>query len=179
MERVAKHIEVSAQAATDSVAALKDRTAKQMRAYVAVIIGNGVYQERREGMGDLKFQAKPEIKNTGHTPAKNLRIQIKAAILPVPLPNDFGFPLSPRTEGAAMLGAQQTAMLSAVVDEFVPDEEVAAIKEGAARALYVWGLITYDDIFGESHSTKFCQWLTWLPNRTVFGYYIPGYNDGD
>jgi len=45
--------------------------------------------------------------------------------------------------------------------------------------MYVWGFITYEDVFGESHTTKFCHRLTWLPAGNVYGYYIPGRNDAD
>jgi len=69
--------------------------------------------------------------------------------------------------------------LGATVKDFVPDAEVAVVKEGSQKALCVWGLITYKDIFGVKHETKFAQWLTWFPDGTVFGYYIPSQNDAD
>jgi hypothetical protein len=153
-----------------------------IRAYLTVIIGGGIYQERRPGQGDLKFEARPSLVNTGNTPARKVRImRRKAQILPVPLPGNFDFPLpdDDPAQGDAVVGAHLTYILNCIVDDFVPDAEVQAIKEGAGRGLYVWGLVTYEDIFGESHFTQFAQHIYWLPNNTVMGFFIPGHNDAD
>ncbi len=81
--------------------------------------------------------------------------------------------------GDATVGAHLSYTMDTWVDDFVPDEEVQAIKEGAPRGLCVWGVVTYEDIFGDRHTTKFAQSLSWLPNGTVQGFYIPGQNDAD
>jgi hypothetical protein len=61
-----------------------------------------------------------------------------------------------------------------------PWDEVDSIKNGAPKALCVWGIVHYEDMFGGKHYTKFGQILTWqLDGKTVFGYYIVGQNDGD
>ena len=78
-----------------------------------------------------------------------------------------------------MLGAGQNATLSAIIDEFVADIDVENIKRGHDHSLYFYGIVSYEDIFGQKHTTKFCQSIIWLPNGTPFGYYIPGYNDAD
>ena len=174
MEVVAKEIAVSAKAATDSVATLKERTAQQMRAYLAVVVGSAIYQERSKG---LKFEGKPLLINTGHTPANNVRYGASAAILPIPLPDDFVFPLADEVKGAAMLGPQQNGQLSGIVKDFCDDADVDHIKICKEKALYVWGIVTYEDIFGESHYTRFCQSLTWLGDGKVIGYYVPGHNN--
>jgi hypothetical protein len=174
MEKVAIHIETSAQAATDSVAALKERTAQQMRAYLTVNIGGAIYQERPR---NLKFEAKPLLINTGHTPAHKVSYIAKAAILPVPLPEDFSFPLSEDFIGASVLGPQQSATLSGVVDELCDDSEVETIKSVTGKALYTWGVIRYEDIFKEHRLTKFCMIYTWQSDGKVFGYFIPRHNE--
>ncbi len=69
--------------------------------------------------------------------------------------------------------------MAATVKDFVPDREVASIKEGAGKVLCVWGRLTYEDIFGQHHFTNFAQSITWYPNGEVFGYYIMGQNDAD
>jgi hypothetical protein len=153
-----------------------------IRAYLTVVIGSAVYQERRVGQGDLKFEAKPSLVNTGNTPARKVRIfRRKAAILPSPPPADFAYPLpdDDLTQGDAIVGAHLTSIMNCVVDEFVPDADVQAIKEGAGHGLFVWGIVTYEDIFGDKHTTKFAQHLYWLPNNTVMGVYVPGQNDAD
>src|SRR5262249_20928665 len=50
-------------------------TRAQLRAYLSVVIGTAVYQERDK---NLRFEAKPTIVNTGQTPAYNVRYRIKA-----------------------------------------------------------------------------------------------------
>lgn len=176
MEQAARDIATSAEAATESVAALRERTAQQMRAYLCVQVGGAVYQERNK---NLKFEGKPLLVNTGHTPANKVSYQASAALLPVPLPGDFTFPLSGRVVGAAMMGPQQNAVMSAVVADFCEDGEVEIIKAGGpTRALYVWGIVKYEDIFDQQRQTRFCQSIIWLPDGKIFGYFTPGHNDG-
>ena len=178
MEAVAEDMAISARAATDSVAALKERTAQQMRAYITVVIGTGVFQEREKG---IKFEGKPSMVNSGHTPAYKVSYVIRAAILPISLPENFDFPPLPRTKmGGSFVGQQQTAYMSGVVDDFIPNEDVEGVKNmSAGRMLYVWGTVTYEDIFGQEHKTEFCQSLFWTPDNQVFGYYTPGRNNAD
>src|SRR6266849_5448269 len=73
MEQVAKDIAVSSQAATASVSAI----GQQMRAYICVVIGSAVYQERTK---NLRFQAVPSVVNAGLTPAHKVSFQADAAI---------------------------------------------------------------------------------------------------
>lgn len=86
MEVVAKEMAVSSKAAVESVVALRERTAQQMRAYLTVNIGAAIYQERAK---NWKFEGKPLLINTGHTPAKKVSFKASAAILKAPLPDDF------------------------------------------------------------------------------------------
>jgi hypothetical protein len=172
MEAVAKSLDITAKASKESVEGLR----QQMRAYLTVIIGTAIYQERDK---NLKFDARPLILNAGPTPARKVSYQIKAAILPVPLPNNFDYPLTKKPIGGAIIGAHQNAQMMGVVDDLVPDDQIQDIKNGSGQGLYVWGDVTYEDIFGQGHKTQFCQHLTWLADGKVFGYYIPGHNDAD
>jgi hypothetical protein len=151
-----------------------------LRAYLTVTIGSALYQERREGQENLKFEAKPNLVHTGNTPARKICIRISADILPIPVPEDFAFPLPPvEVEDAGTIGAHQSYILGGTVKDFVPYGDVPAIKEGKEKALCVWGLITYEDVFGKAHKTKFGQWITWWPNDQIIGYYLAGQNDAD
>ncbi|MDB0544650.1 hypothetical protein LBW62_25775, partial [Ralstonia solanacearum] len=89
MEQVAKNSMQAAQHASESVAALKERTAQQMRAYLSIDIGAAVYQERDK---NLRFEGKPLLRNAGHTPAYRVSHTCRAGILPVPLPDNFDLP---------------------------------------------------------------------------------------
>jgi hypothetical protein len=175
MEDVATHFERSVAQAEQSTAKFEARMAMQTRAYITVLVGDSIYQEREK---NLRFQARPALMNTGNTFARKVGHRSKAAILPVPLPDNFDFPLPEERAGASVVGAHQNATISAVVDEFVEDAEVESIKNGSAgRILYVWGIVYYEDIFGMPRETKFCQALTWLPNGKTWGVFIDGFND--
>jgi hypothetical protein len=145
-----------------------------MRAYVSVLVSGATYQERDKG---LKFEGKPAMLNSGHTPARKVGYKARADILPVPLPSDFSFPLPERINGAASLGPQQHFVMSAIVDAFYDDADVYAIKRGEGSALYVWGIVSYQDVFGNDRTTKFCQILTWLPDGRVWGYFTNEHNE--
>jgi len=174
MENVAKDISISAIAATESVAALKERTAQQMRAYLCAVVGSGVYQERAK---NLKFQVQTLIVNAGHTPAHKVAFKANAGILPFPLPDTFAFPLPGEAIGASVVGPQQNIHLNPIVEDFCSDGEVERVKRADGEALYAWGIVTYEDVFGKSQETKFCQILTWLPDGKIYGYYIGRHND--
>jgi len=160
MEEVAKHF-------ADNVATFRERSSQQMRAYVGVNIGSGTYQDRVNG---LKFAGRPMMVNNGSTPAHEVKFRIAADILPLPLPDDFAFPLPEEAKGGAPLNPQQTFTIQGVVRDFCDDAEVIDIMRGRGqRALYVWGVVTYEDVFGELRSTRFSQIITWIQTRDQLG----------
>jgi hypothetical protein len=182
MDRHIGEAERSADAMEDIAGTIKKGNQLFTRAYLTVVIGGAIYQERRQGKPDLKFQGNAEVVNTGNTPARKIRIRKNVAILAIQSLEQFDFPLPPdNAEKSAFnsLGAHQKSTIEAMINDFVPDAEVEAIKTGLERALCIWGVITYEDIFGETHHTKFGHWLYWQPDKRVFGYYIPGQNDAD
>ncbi|MGB8477830.1 MAG: hypothetical protein WCE63_03180 [Acidobacteriaceae bacterium] len=68
--------------------------------------------------------------------------------------------------------------MSGVVDRFFHDDEVEGIKAASkGRSLYVWGIVTYKDVFGDAYYTRFCQQLYWRPDGKIYGYYTPGRNN--
>jgi len=182
MERYIVEAARSATAMEAIANTIKDGNQMIMRAYVNVTIGTAIYQERRIGQGDLKFEGKANVLNTGNSQARKVRIYKRAAIIPFPVPPDFTYLIPEETAADvtyATVGAHQSYIISAIVPDFVPDGEVSSIKEGSHKVLCLWGLIKYEDIFGKEHTTKFAHWLTWLPNQAVFGYYAPGQNESD
>jgi hypothetical protein len=174
MEGVAQGIDLSVKATQSNIEMLRERTAMQMRAYVAVVIGSAVYQERDR---QLRFEAKPVMINTGHTPAHNVRFQACSAILPIPVPDDFVYEPSDE-RGGAPLNPNQTFIMSAIVPGYVEDAEIEAIKRGTGKALVVWGIVTYRDVFGENHQTRFAHTITWLrDDSNILGYFNTHHND--
>jgi hypothetical protein len=109
-----------------------------------------------------------------------VRVRITAQIVPTAKAETFTYTLPEEIAKAPAVAApHQTYILSAMVKDFVSDADIPIIKQGGGKALTVWGVVTYDDIFGQSHTTKFAQWLFWYPNQVVYGLYIPGQNDMD
>jgi hypothetical protein len=144
-----------------TVTASEEASKRELRAYLTVVIGDATYQERRDPDkgGDLMFECRPMLLNTGRTPARKITFKAGAAVMASPLPKEVHLPDSPdEGVGDSIMGPQQNAFMSAVVDGFRPDNEVLGIKQGIGnKALYVWGRVTYQDVFGETHFTQFCQ----------------------
>lgn len=168
MMRVAESMKINADQIVRSVDLQRDVVRAQrlygqaqLRAYVSVLIGGALYQDRAAG---LRFEAQPAIRNTGQTPARNLRWRMRAAILSAQIPHDFRFPIPAHGDGSALLPSGQTFETRSWVEEWEPDEEVAAIKRGLPRALCVWGYVIYEDIFQRTHRTTFAQQLFWQPS---------------
>lgn len=161
MQGVAAASNLSVAQVTASVANQKMFGQMQMRAYLSVLIGGATFQEGQKG---LKFGSSPLLKNTGFTTARKIRWRIGVAILPVPLPPDFKFPLPADQPGKGIIGAQQDGNMSAVLAEFIDEAEVEAIKQGFPKSLYTWGYVRYEDVFGRLHRNVFAQQLFWIPN---------------
>lgn len=181
MERHIGEAARSANAMENIATVIQAGNAAIIRAYISVVIGTAVFQDRQEG---IRFEGKPNLVNTGGTPAKNVKIRIAAQVVPFAQAETFEYPLPAEIAKASAVAApHQTYTLNAMVKDFVPDANVVDIKHGTGGkgALTVWGKVTYDDIFGKSHTTKFAQLLFWVPIQTisVYGTYIPGQNDMD
>jgi hypothetical protein len=172
MEGVAESLKKTAELSSETVKGLK----LQMRAYVTTSIGGAVFQERNK---NIRFAASPLFNNNGLTPAHRVRHRSKAAVLPIPLPVDFDYPVPDAASGEALMAPRQQNVVNIIVDDFIDDSEVASVKSGIGQGLYVWGVIEYDDVFGNPQQTRYCQFLNWLPDgKTVWGSFIPGHNDG-
>jgi hypothetical protein len=183
MTEHAEHFAKLAEATQKQTTGLEDTAKRQLRAYLTVAIGQGIFQQRRskEEGGDLRFGSDPILVNTGETPAKKIRFKARAAILPWPLPKETHLPEGHDDGiGDSIVGGKQNVNMFAVVDGFCPDDEVQSIKDGVGpKGLFVWGRITYEDVFGDTHYTQFCQHIYWLMNGAVMGHYVPGRNDAD
>jgi hypothetical protein len=163
IEAIAKHFEISSKAAADSVLTMKERTGQQLRAYLTIGAGFAVFQETAK---NLRFAIHPQLLNSGQTPAHKVRYWARAAILPFPTPEDFDFPEpEEKNTGAMIVGPHQQMELNAVVDNLVPEDEIAKIKQGFPNRVHIWGVVTYFDITGEERTTKFCQSVYWFPTK--------------
>jgi hypothetical protein len=182
MESVAASLDVNARMIVQSVDTNKEIASwqrefgqRQMRAYLSVVGGAGIYQERER---NIRFEAKPRIVNSGLTPANDVRYVAKAQIVEVvaAFGESFDFDLGEPLQSGPALGPRESLNMSSIVSDYVDDAEVAAIKGGSQRRLFVWGKVTYRDIFGEVHQTIFAHSLQWLPNDVLWVTYAPKYN---
>jgi hypothetical protein len=182
MQDVAKAMTTNTVLMAESVATSKQIadqqkvvTEMQLRAYVSVVIGGGLYQERGKG---LRFEARPVLVNSGSTPARKVVHTAHAAIFPAPLPKDLPLPIRQNEAGGeGMIGPHQSREMSATLDRFVADADVEDIKKAKGNGLYVWGIVTYEDAFGQPRETRYCQMITWHPDGRIWGYYTPNRNN--
>lgn len=155
ISEAAKATEATAQIATatkENAMLMQSILHKQMRAYVSVDAGQATYQD-----GVLRFAAIPVMTNTGFTPARRLSFHAMAAVLDTNLRDDYIFDeFGAKNIADATLSPRQSFTFNAVVRERFADSEVKSIMPGDAKRLYVWGIITYDDVFGGSWETRFC-----------------------
>jgi hypothetical protein len=176
--RSAAAMENVAVATQNNAKTFQQLLAKQARAYVAVLVSGAIYQEREKG---LRFEGRAGLVNSGMTPAHRVRHQARAAILPRPLPADFEFQLPAEPDGGPILNPRETyEIATTLLGDFVPDEEVPLIKRSEGKALYVWGVVSYDDAFGEAHQTRFCHMWVWYgsgEHERSKGYYDFRHND--
>ncbi|MGD1147537.1 MAG: hypothetical protein ABR961_06280 [Thermoanaerobaculaceae bacterium] len=164
----------SAGAVEQVAAGLQERARQELRAYICVVVGEAIFQERTK---NLRFSTHPFMINKGATPAHNVRYRAAAEIRPVPLPADFTFPLPQRDSGPMVVGPDQSIQMGALVENEVPDEQVEQIKSGlGGRGLYTWGVITYDDVFGGKHETEFAIHVIWLHDARNYGWFQSGHN---
>jgi len=152
-------------------------TRRQLRAYISVVIGDATPQNRS---GNLLFEARPVLYNAGNTPAYKVSYEIKAEIITHSMAATYTFdPPSTGQKSETSVGPRESRTMGAVVPYFVNDGDVADIKIGNGKSLWVWGKVTYEDVFGESHYTQFCQRLLWNKEGNVYGYFDPRFGKSD
>jgi hypothetical protein len=157
MEGVAESMKINAAKIVESVEHQKIFGRMQMRAYVSVGLDERpVYQDQR-----LRFGASPTLLNTGHTPALNLRWQTTAIIAPFPLEAGYQFRVPPQGEGQSILMPHQGGRMECTLPDRIADDLAEKVMGRDTLAFYVWGIVTYMDVFGDEHETKFAQVYSW------------------
>lgn len=133
----------------------------QIRAYIAVDVGDATYQD-----ANLNFAFSPVMTNTGFTPARNVSYKAMADILDLTPDGTHVFE-DPKGGQAsdAVLSPRQKFVITAVVDRRLSDTDVAAVMRGETKRLFVWGTVTYDDIFGNKWETNFCHNCIFLADK--------------
>jgi hypothetical protein len=180
--RAANAMESVATATKNNASLMQDILHKQMRAYISVDTGTGTYQDK-----DHRFAATAVIVNTGFTPARNLHYRIMADIINVESikPEDLVIP----PEGDlivndVVISPRQKFIISGIVPLRFEDSQAAEIMLGDKKRLFVWGVVTYDDVFsGNRRTTRFCHSYNFYeaPNNTISHtpFYHCTHNDAD
>jgi hypothetical protein len=147
MARAYDPIKESADAARDAVK-LADRTAeRQLRAYVGVtepLIQNvGVNQ-----VPNVTFR----IRNYGRTPARKVRYwaEFEIGAYPLKMPLNMGEP-APQ---ALIINPQDGFKPNLQRQAPLNGQQAINIQAGSER-MYLWGIITYEDVFEHPRTTKF------------------------
>jgi hypothetical protein len=122
---------------------------RQLRAYVS----NPVAAEIKRFNTATPF-IQLGFKNSGQTPAHNMRIWTRSAVSIYPLAN----PPDPPDGGPismGVIGPNSDFHISIESDIPVTDDERQRVVAGDA-AFYVYGHLAYDDAFGKPRETTFC-----------------------
>lgn len=163
-----------------AVASAENSSKQELRAYLSVVIDTGSFQDRPNG---VKFEGTPAVRNMGKTPAYNVRYKTNSGILREPLAENLILSHGQKTVGEYVLGMGQNYTIHIIMDDYVDQSDVPDIMSGTkGRALYYWGFLDYDDVFGDPHTTEFCHRLFFVPDQTnptkykVNGNYMAGRN---
>jgi hypothetical protein len=183
MEEVAGSMAINAEQVVKSVTTSKEIADRQkqfgemqIRAYLSVLIGTGIFQERKKR---LRFDARPTVRNVGATPARNVRWKIAVGVLPIPMPRKQYFKLPATWSGGSLIPQQNEVTIFEVLGGYYGDEEAELIKRAQGKALYVWGVVSYEDVFRRLRRVTFCQQMEWRgePGKeVVYGHYMNRHN---
>ena len=148
---------------------------KQMRAYLSVTYNITVPQNE-------ETKQPPEIRlhlfNTGNTPASRVSYKANAAMLPFPLPDDFAFPIDEHpVNSEGVLGHGQSNMISCALPSLLSAEQIDQVTDGRLNKLYIWGIVTYQDVFNYSRETRFSQSVVWMRNGHSMGVNTRRHNE--
>lgn len=109
------------------------------------------------------------FRNTGHTPALNIKAWYCVKIKEQPLPDDATKPQLPapscRENPFGIIGPNAAFNIGQADEERVVDPETAAKLDNSELKLYTWGVIEYDDFFQQHHMTRFC--FTGAPEKLL------------
>jgi len=174
METVASALLINTQTATQLLTLQKEVFRKQLRAYISVQFQGHIPENRDQ---NNRHEVRVNIKNVGHTPAHTITVSGRLRVLPYPPTpeTDFSF-ATELNESRGHLAPQDSFYVRRWLEGFLSPDENAAVKEQNGIGLYVFGKVTYKDIFDESWYTDFCCLITWDSNGNAIWRSLPGRN---
>ncbi len=177
-ERQASEVRESLDIGRQTIETMERNAHQELRAYVVVHTGN--FRPQNSGRGRW-LEWEPRIINTGKTPAHNVVIVARAAVMPHPLPPELDLTLTVGPSSSRWtLGAGQWSHARRWLDRMLTDTEMQQVMNLQGSAVYIYGRVTYDDVFGVEHYTHFCQFAIWgSEGFAVEGNMIERHNDSD
>ncbi len=149
---------------------------RQLRAYIVA----GASDVNMHGPENaLSVSLGIAVKNTGQTPAHDLSIVSKTDLLehPIKMPFDFTLRTGP-DPSRAVLGAGQVTESNSPADRpFNGDEMMRARDPEGGFRIYIWGSVTYRDVFGRTHHTNFCSSLIFEDGGAAVAHASEHHND--
>ncbi len=139
---------------------------RQLRAYV---VADARDVEIVGPENEVRVTVRICIKNTGQTPAHDLRVVSKTELIehPIKMPFDFTLVSGPDPSAAVLGAGELTESESRPERPFGGDEMMMARAEEAGARIYTWGTITYRDVFGNAHYTNFCSSLIFVDGKVI------------
>ena len=148
-------MKVTGKAATASERAANDAatTAEhQLRAYVSAI-PNHIYNFSPTAPVTIQYT----FQNLGQTPAYRASSIARIELLPDPLPEHFQFPtLTPNNLSTHTIQPSERFFGRTTAERTFTESEIDEAISGHLR-IYIFGVISYMDAFGNSRLTKFCR----------------------
>jgi hypothetical protein len=97
-----------------------------------------------------------EVRNSGHTPAREISMHARANILPYPLPDGFDLDLHDGGGAGLTIGAQTATPYPFPIRARTSPEEIEQLRSGKF-AFYVMLGVYYTDVFNRRHTTILCS----------------------
>ncbi len=143
----------AADATLDYAKTTNEMMHRQLRAYIAVFELHPLGQDH-----DGVYTTKVIFKNLGQTPARNVQISTHCASTPFPYHGDFTEFTFPTDEQSSAFLPQGRTLSSYELSEKLPLDFSYEVL-GDKSALWIFGKVTYQDVFDEWHQLNFRFYL--------------------
>jgi hypothetical protein len=148
--RAAKSSAASATVADNTLTEFKRTSERELRAYIGLSIVGFNFQRGQNNA--VHCEAGYSIKNYGQTPAYGVRVDSDFKIAPFPLTDNFETPAKNAIELKAVANPGQE-----YGGTIAKGQSLDGRSEG--DKLYLFGVVRYQDIFGELRETWFCGYI--------------------
>jgi hypothetical protein len=155
---------------SETIEAMNDTAQRQLRAYVSFRELACVLHPNANKPDDPEWEVKAQFRNSGQTPARNTELSLNFELFPKGgLPTDFNFPnhgaLGAGVRRGGVLGPEcEMSTISLTILHYHADQ----LRRNPEAELYIWGWITYSDVFpkSERRRTEFASRV--IPNGATF-----------